>query len=240
MSRRYWTSWRWIFLLLCAGILLAQWPVPTRYGINYRWTSKKIPLYEKSMHFLDRHIQTRRLAGEITRGALNDEEKVLQIFSWVTENIRPIPAGFPVLDDHILYTILRGYGGSDQRTEAFALLASYSGSPAMGTILRAPGSNRGLHVALVRIHGRIFLFDVLNRLLFKDSIGKLIPLEDLVKDPTIVANASNGLHLDGVAYKSYFLQLNELRPTFYRMEDQKPWFRLRNELRNLLWKPREE
>jgi hypothetical protein len=39
-------------LLISAGVIIGSWPVTTRYGVNYQWSSKQIPLYEKAINFL--------------------------------------------------------------------------------------------------------------------------------------------------------------------------------------------
>ena len=115
MSRRAWIVAAGIGMTVIAT---ANWPVTTRWGVNYHWTSAKIPLYEKVVNFLSRDRQTRRIAHEIVRGAATDDERLVKIFAWVQEHVQPVPDGFPVVDDHPLNILIRGYGAGDQRTEA--------------------------------------------------------------------------------------------------------------------------
>lgn len=220
--------------LVAAAIGIAQWPVVTRFGVNYQTYSKQIPLAEKGIQFLDRHLQTRRLAKEITQGIAGDEEKLLKIFSWVMQNVQPVPAGLPVVDDHLFNVVIRGYGASDQRTEVFALLASYCGFPAAAVCLEDPASARCIDIAFVRLGDKMLLFDVANGLLFQDETGRLLTREDLVGNPRWIQLASGGRKVYGVDYEVYFLRLPEIHPTFTRMEDQKPLYRLRASILSLL------
>lgn len=216
-----------------SGVLLgtvACWPVTTRYGVDYQVSSRTIPLYEKAANFLSRDLQTRRLAAEVTAGAAGDDDKLLRIFEWVGRNVRPTPAGFPIIDDHVLHIVIRGYGETDQRTEAFALLASYSGLPATGAILREPGGS-GLYIALVQSQGRLIPVDVVNHLVFRlPQTGELADIDALQAHPDVVAAQAAGRKVRNVPYQRYFADIGALRPAFERMEAQKPWPRLKNEI----------
>ena len=220
-----------LLLLLVAGAVgAAHWPVTTWVGINYQVSRKRLPLYEKWIHFLDRHLQARRLAWEITRGARSDEEKLMRVFDWVSEGIRPTPQGFPVVDDHLWNVVIRGYGASDQKTEVFALLASYCGFPSTTVSLRIPESVWTLNLALVELPGKVVVFDLCNNLLFKDENGRFLSLEEVGRDPDRVAAVSAGLRFHGLPYQGWLRRLNGLQPSFLRMEYQKPWPRLREEI----------
>lgn len=219
-----------IFLLLVAGFIVGNWPVMTRYGVDYKWSVVQIPLYEKAINFLSRDFQARRLAKEVTRGALDDQDKILKIFYWIGENVRPTPEGFPVKDDHVLNIIIRGYGAPDQRSEAFALMASYAGFPGSVATLKVPGAVNTLVVALVQTREKTILLDVNNQILFRNQNGSLADLEDLLRDPRLIAGASGRLKIHGIPYEWYFMELKDLRPTFFRMEQQKPWSRLKSEV----------
>jgi len=221
--------------VLALGVVvgLAHWPTTTRYGINYRWASRRIPLYEKTINFLSRHLQTKRLAEELTRGAANDEEKLLTLFQWVGAHVQPTPKGFPVVDDHPLYILIRGYGAEDQRTEAFALLAHYAGFSSSVARLKAPGTGTLLHVALVRQGIRHLVFDITHQLVFRTAQGELAGLEELRHDPVLLASASQGLLVDGVPYERFFLAEASLS-SYSRSDAQELWPRLWQMMRRLV------
>lgn len=217
---------------------MACWPATTSVGIDYQVYRKRLPLVEKGIQFLDRHLQTRRLAREITQGAPSDEEKLQRIFAWVSERIRPIPPGFPVVDDHLWNVVIRGYGASDQKTEVFALLASYSGFPSTAVGLRIPESVWTLDLALVRLPEKVAPFDLSNEILFKDEQGRFLSVEEIGQNPRRVATISSGLRFHGFPYQAYLSRLKGLQPSFLRMEVQKPWPRLREEILQRLKKKR--
>ncbi len=228
---------RWIVPALCGAglIVLARWPVTTRIGVDYQEFTRSVPLYEKAINFLSRDLQTRRFAAEVAQGAAkNDEQKLLKIFLWVTRNIHPTPSGFPVVDDHPLHILIRGYGAKDQRTEAFALLANYAGFPATLAKLNSPGATPLVDVAVVRCQKKTLLFDVVRRLYFTDERGQLADIDELANHPEWIARVAHQVVVDGVPYERYLLNLRDLQATFSRMEAQKPWPRMWQEFRRLL------
>lgn len=218
-----------VVLVIC----IALWPVTTRFGIDYRVSERKITLFEKCVSFVDRDLQTRRLTKEITRGTSGDEEILLKLFSYVQEHVRPTPPGLPVIDDHPLYILVRGYGAPDQQTEAFALLASYSGYPATAAFLPAGGDARFL-VALVQMGDRVLVFGVADGVLFRDAQGRLIDLAELRRDPARASAAAPGHTVGGLPLERFFQQAEGAQHSFIRMESQKPLTRLKFELLRLV------
>ena len=220
----------WIAVAV-AVVALACWPATTRFGENYVWSSKRIPLYEKAVNFISRDLQLRRLAQEITAGTPPaSPERLQRLFAWTGEHVRATPEGFPVIDDHILHVILRGYGGSDQRTEAFTVLAGYAGIEAAVARLLPPERNdEFLIIALVRLGGKTYVFDVVNALTFTDAAGRLADTEALLADPSLITARAPGRVVRGVPYEQYFLGLRDPW-VFSRTDAQKLWPRLRQEV----------
>jgi len=227
--------WVWWAGLLAALIGFGHWPVTTRVGIDYQWSERRIPLYEKAVNFLSRDLQTRRLVRELTAGASGEEEKLLQMFSWVTAAIRPVPEGFPVVDDHIFHIMVRGYGAEDQRTEVFATLAGYAGFRASVARLQAPsGASEGfVFVALVQGRANTYVFDINNRIVFKDEHGRLADVEQLLRHPQLVIDAAQGLAIRGTPYQHYLRGLDRAK-VFSRTPAQQLWPRMKQELQQLL------
>jgi hypothetical protein len=117
----------WAAFVVAAALAgIAHWPTTTRYGIDFQAHRRTIPLYQKSIEFVSRDLQIGTLARQIADGAASDPEIVERVFDWVRRNVRPVPEAFPIVDDHVWNTIVRGYGADDQRTEVFTLLTSYA------------------------------------------------------------------------------------------------------------------
>jgi len=211
-------------LALTVTVVVLLWPVETRVGLDYSVSKHRIHLYEKGIHFLSRHLQARRLAADITQGGSGPEERILAIFRWVDENVRPTPPGFPVVDDHILHIIIRGHGATDQRTEAFALLASYAGMPA------GPLSVDGGPIfAGVRIGDDRYLFDVVNGVAFFRADGSLATVRDLMEDAGLVAASTPPPLAGSPGYGESVAAALRGRPNHARIAAQMPWSRLRHE-----------
>lgn len=219
---------------LAALMAVAHWPVTTRVGIDYQVSTKRVPLYQKVIDFASRDLQTRRLVREVIAGSSSQEEKLLRIFAWVTEHVRPVPEGFPVVDDHPFHIILRGYGAEDQRVEAFALLAGYAGLPTQVARARPTGIRRGLMLAVVQCDTRVVIVDVVNRVVFRTAGGGLAELSQVLEAPEAMARASRVRTIEGVAYWRYLQALQGHSKLFSRTQRQKFWPRLWGEFQGLM------
>ncbi len=148
------------FIVVCAligGILYI--PLNTKQGINFKVTTKKIPLYAKYCGFFYRDYQYRALSRDITKGISGDKEKVMAAYSWTINNIKRQPEDFPIVDDHIWDIIIRRYGVADQMADVFTTLASYSGHEAF---FASPRISRYLVLSFVKIGEQWHMFDVYN------------------------------------------------------------------------------
>ena len=225
-------SMRRLFISILGILLLgiiAYWPVQTRIGVDYEWSERSIHFYEKATNFFSRHFQTRHLVSNLLEEIDYPEEQLQLLFAWSRDHVQSTPPGLPVVDDHVWHILVRGYGATDQRTEAFALLASYAGFPATVTVMRIPGTANGLIVALVKIDQLVHVFDVERGLVFLDEYGQLIDAARLATAPEVVRSITNGIEIAGRPYEHYVPSLLNLDLTFNRMELQKPWPRLKHE-----------
>lgn len=231
MALQVWKRGALAGIVVAAGlVILGSWPVTTRYGVNHRWSSKRIPAIEKTINFVSRDLQLRRLAKEVVLGASSEEQKALTIFGWVIRHVQPTPPAFDVVDDHVLNILIRGYGAPDQRAEALAVLASYNGMPSTAATVSISEARAKLVLTLVQVDGRITVFDVGHALVFRNRAGKLADLDDIAREPSLTTNAVRGILVDGVPYERYVVGFRELRPTFSRMEQQKLWPRIKFEV----------
>jgi len=220
--------------VMAALVIAARWPVTTSVGVNYKVTVKRLTLFEKAIAFVDRDLEMRRLTREIAETGGAPEQRLLRMYEWVTDNIHPVPPGLPVVDDHVFDIFVRRYGANDQRAEALAALASYDGMPATTIALGKNPKRRLVQMTVVRIADRLVAFDVNNRIVFRKASGELATLNDLVADPSIIRTLGHGVVVDGAPYAEHFQQLSEVSPSFVRMEKQRFWPRLKDELSDRL------
>ena len=144
-------------LMVAAALALATSTAVTRQGVNFQLLDKSLPLYVKVIDFVHRHEHYGLLAKEITAGLATDRERAEAILSWTRRTIRPIPDGFPVVDDHVLDIIVRRYGSLDQMADVFSVLATYAGVPSYWEGVET-GPMPGLY-AYARLDGQWFLVD---------------------------------------------------------------------------------
>jgi hypothetical protein len=145
-------------LVLAAALALATSTTVTRQAVNYEVAAKLLPLYVKAIDFIHRHEHYRLLAREITAGLRTDRERVEAILAWTRREVRPIPEGFPIVDDHVLDIIVRRYGSRDQMADVFTVLSTYAGVPAHWQSVRV-GPMPGLYT-YVQLDGRWLLVDL--------------------------------------------------------------------------------
>jgi len=70
-----------------------------------------------------------------------------------------------------------------------------------------------------------------NHLVFRlPQTGELADIDALQAHPDVVAAQAAGRKVRNVPYQRYFADIGALRPAFERMEAQKPWPRLKNEI----------
>jgi len=174
------------FLLICFlvasfGIIaILNVPVTTQQGINYQLHTIKLPLYLKLFNFLDRHFNYSELVENILNGVqATEQEKALAIFTWTYNNIKKRPDALPVVDDHVWYTIIRGYGVSDQFSDVFTTLCNYANISAFFTWIYSSDKKDRIPISFVRIGQRWCLFDPYNGIYFVNLEEKIASTEEL-------------------------------------------------------------
>lgn len=160
-------------------ILVLNLKVTTSIGIDYRVYTKSMPLYLKVLDFFDRHFQYRQLIREITSGCKTDEEKALKAFAWTCKNIKRVPEGFPIIDDHIWYIIVRGYGAGDQHADVFTTLCNYAGVDAFYASVRNIQTKSKKPLSFVKINEKWTLFDPYAGVYFINSDCQLASIEEI-------------------------------------------------------------
>ncbi len=188
-----------IFLLAFFNIRVSSYQ-----GINYAVKELKIPLYIKIIDFVSRDYHYHDLVNRTIKGARTEEEKVLRIFYWTLDNIREVPAGYPIIDDHVWHVIIRGYGTDDQAADVLATLCMYAGLPATWFKACPKDSPLWLAVTLVRIKGCWFILDPARGNYFTNEKGDLATVEEIIKDNSLVLRAKNKPIVHGIEYARYF------------------------------------
>jgi hypothetical protein len=222
-------------LLIFTAALALNVEVSIRQGIDGREREIRMPLYVKMTEFLARHFEYSRIAREITKGCSTDEEKVLALFNWTHENIREVPEGMPVVDDHILNIIIRGYGMADQSQDVFTTLCAYSHISAFWALVHDTAQRVRYPLSFVRLNGKWRVFDAYRKVYFRTRDGDIASVEDLMRDPSLVeGKGADGIEIGGVPYKELFHSLRPVREgRMLRAQKQMPCARLLFEVKKL-------
>lgn len=166
-------------ILLLPGIFILNINVTSQQCIDFECRAISLPLYLKIINFFDRHCNYKHMVKGIITDANNDEEKVKKIFEWTYKNIKRVPQGLPVIDDHIWYTIVRGYAANDQFSDIFSTLCNYAGIKAFFRKVHSRDSQRVIVLSYAKIRDNWFVFDPYNGTYFKDKNGKFCKIEDI-------------------------------------------------------------
>ena len=221
-------------LLLAAGTIgILTATATTRQGVNYKVSSKELPVYVKTVDFLHRHYQYTILSEQITRGAGSERERALAVFDWTCKHLQRTPAGWPVVDDHVLNIIIRGHGLGDQMADVFTTLLTYAGVPAFWIVVPEAGV-----LSFAKVEGKWRVFDVANGIAFRNTQGDLADLEEVSVYPSAEVVAMPGeLHRGSRESRALSApRLHVVAPDPLRAELQMPWPRLKYEVkRSIGW-----
>ena len=199
--RRKWFVQVWLLLGGLGGLLAL--PESTQQGVNYQVTAHRISLGAKSAQFILRDAEYRRLAREISEGYPAGEPRALALMRWVKGHLRPTPKGWPVVDDHILNIIIRGYGAPDQMADVFTTLSTYAGHPAFWRTVKLRNGMGEVTLSFVRIDGRWTVWGVDLDKPFRNESGALADVSELIQNPRLVTLTAGETTYRGRPYWQY-------------------------------------
>lgn len=233
-DRRF--RWRPAVIALVAvsiAMTVACWPVQRQVAVNFAVETQTLPLWVKTMEFIDRDRGLAELSGRVLDRISGDEARAMAALAWTRANIRPQPPQLPVVDDHIWHIVIRGYGLPDQQADVFTALLAYAGTPAFWTLIGNPPDEMPLSYA--RVEGRWAAFDVAEGVVFRNRDGSLATPDELAASAGLVRAASTRVSIDPDRYATYFsgYRAPEI-PDVLRIDLQRPLPRLRYELRRLV------
>lgn len=216
--------------LLSLALVGAAANIPTTgyEGVNDTVIVHHMPLWEKAARFYLRHRDFQRWAEEAAGGERDPEKRVLKLMDWTRRNVRRIPEGWPIIDDHISYTVLRHHGNDVQLAEVFTALATYVGYEGRWWENQAlSGDRRRLVISFVRAEAGWWVFDVWNGGWFETPEGRIATIDDF-KHPEQLRHRGDAPELlYGRPYLDYFHDLEQtFHRSFSRARGQMPWPRL--------------
>lgn len=218
-----------ISLIIISLVFALNIQVYTRQGINCQLQTLKIPLYLKLLDFFDRHFNYKQMVKGIIKDSQSEEERVMKIFAWTCENIRRPPRDWPIMDDHVWYIIVRGYGLADQSSDVFTTLCNYAGIRAFYHLVYSQDKKSLLPLSFVKIRDRWVVFDPWRRVYFKDRDGNIADIETLKHHDWIMEVKGEKPDLDYSLYFSNMPSAEEVGLT--RASIQSPLNRLLFEIK---------
>lgn len=222
-----------IIIILTVIFFLLNINVTTRQGINYKWRTIMIPLYLKILDFFDRHYNYTQLVKNIVKDAKTDKERVMNIFAWAYANIRKVPDGFPIIDDHVWHIIIRGYGAEDQFSDVFTTLCNYAGVNAFYSCIYTEDKSSKIILSFAKFDNRWLVFDPYRGNYFKNKNGEIADIEEIERKNTWNIESLGGK--PDIDYTAYFDNLPSVKDIgLSRTNIQSPLKRLMYELKKKL------
>lgn len=211
--------------------------VTMQRGINYQWQTIKLPLYLKILDFFDRHYNYKYLVKGIIKDVKEDEERVMKIFEWTHKNIRKVPVGLSIIDDHAWYIIVRGYGTDDQSSDVFTTLCNYAGINAFFSWISSQDNSSSIPLSFVKIGKKWYIFDPYRSVYFKNTQGDELVDVETIKSKNLWLVASSYKKELEIDYAIYFNNLASIEEIgLIRSNIQSPLKRIKYEIKKWLHK----
>lgn len=174
-----------IAIALILIICVLNISVATKQAINGKVSAIKLPLYLKILDFMDRHYNYKNLVANILAGTRNENDKAVKIFNWVVSHVQKKPKELPVIDDHPLNILIRGYGMQDQLEDIFTILCTYAG---MDSIFKSFKNSSGdvYYVSLIKINGRWCPLSASGGV-YAARNGVVVSVDDILLDRKLLA-----------------------------------------------------
>lgn len=160
-----------VCIFITSLVFILSLPVNSQQCIDFQCHSISLPLYLKMLNFFDRHYNYKHLVKVIVAGARSDEEKVMKILKWTCNNIKRLPQGLAVIDDHIWYTIVRGYAVDDQFSDIFTTLCNHAGIKAFFKKVYPKDGRKIIVFSYAKNKDGWSVFDPYNGVYFQDRQG---------------------------------------------------------------------
>jgi len=221
------------FLLFLCSIALLNKKVTTKHGVDYKVSRITMPLYLKVLNFYYRHYNYKWLAKRITDHLDTKEDKILRLFYWTHETIKPQPKSLPVMDSHPWDVYVRGYGVSDNFYDLFTTLCNYIGADAFFTALYSKDTGKHIQLSFVRIKRGWVALDPLNGFYFRNHTGGLATIEEIIEQDWHIVKLSQ-TDITKVNYEQYIVEnlpkIERIGSGLNRANTQSPINRLKLQL----------
>jgi len=223
-----------VFLLFLCSIALLNKEVTMLQGVDGKVSRMTMPLYLKVLNFYDRHYNYKWLAKQITGHLGTKEDKILRLFHWTHETIKPRPKSLPVMDSHPWDVYVRGYGVSDNFHDLFTTLCNYIGTDAFFTTLYSKDTGGRIQLSFVRIKRGWVMFNPHKGFYFRNHTGDLTTIEEIIdeQDWHIIKLAQ--IDISKVNYEQHLVEnlprIEKLGSSLLRANTQSPINRIRFQL----------
>lgn len=153
--------------------------VTIQQGVNYKLHAVKEPLYLKLLDFFDRHYNYKTLTARIISGTETEQNRIEKILEWTYMNLKRVPEGMPVIDDHVWHIIVRGYGTDDQYSDVFTTLCNYARVDSFFAFVYNQDQTKRIPLSFVKLKRGWCVFDPYYGVYFKNAQDEFASIEEV-------------------------------------------------------------
>lgn len=196
-------------------------------GVDDTVSVHQMPFWEKTAKFYLRHVEFERWAKEAAGEETDPQRRVLKLMDWTMKNVRHIPPGWPLIDDHISHNVLRHYGNDGQLAEVFTAFTTYTGNEGRWEAYHPPGAKERVALSFVESEDGWWVFDLWNGGWFETPSGRIATIDDFRHPEQLRRHGQAPEVLNGTPYLDYYRDLDRVfQRSFSRARGQMPWHRL--------------
>ena len=180
-------------------------------GFNYLIKEHKISNFQKLSEFYERHINYKKLVKEITYKSKNQQEKIIDISTWVYENIKKISIKDDIIDNHPWTIVERKIGTNDQFSDILSVLLVHNN---IDSFFKMRSNNISHPITFFRYNAKWSIIDPYYGIYFTNTKKSFSSLEEIRNNDSImrhlIFDRITSKNLNEIFFNKDFKDIQEL------------------------------
>ena len=186
-------------------------------SVNYVVKIHKISNFQKLSEFYERHINYKKLVKEITYKSKNQQERIIDISTWVYKNIKKISIKGEVIDNHPWTIVERKIGASDQFSDILSVLLVHNN---IDSFFISKTNNTTHPITFFKYDEEWSIIDPYYGVYFTNTEKKISSIEEIKNNDSImqhlVFDKITLKNLDKIFFDKNFKNIQELN-SYYKI-----------------------
>jgi hypothetical protein len=205
------------FLIVFFSIVYLSSKGDRYIGVNYVVKIQKISNFQKLSDFYERHINYKKLVKEITYKSKNQQERIIDISTWVYKNIKKITNKDNVIDNHPWTIVEREIGTDDQFSDILSVLLVHD---SVDSFFINKTDNTSHPITFFRYDEEWSIIDPYYGVYFTNTKKKISSIEEIKNNDSVIQHlvfdkiTSN--NLNKIFFDKNFKNIQELN-SYYKI-----------------------